>query len=165
MHTHICTYINFFSQRDHIINTHSASPALFSHEMSWRTSSVNANRSISFLLTTAKNPVLSDAVYIQYILQYISVALYWASQVALVVKNPPANAGDIREAGLIPGSGRSPGGGHGNPLQDSCLENPVERGAWQATVHGIAKSWTQFKQLSMYVVLYCLDLSSFQGVF
>ena len=78
----------------------------------------------------------------QYILQYFSVALYWASQVALVVKNPPANAGDIRDAGLIPGSGRSPGGRHGNPLQDSCLENPTDRGAWQATVHEIAKSRT-----------------------
>ena len=54
-----------------------------------------------------------------------------ASQVALVVKNPPANTGDV---GLIPGSRRSPGEAHGNPLQYSCLENPVDRGAWQATV-------------------------------
>ena len=60
-----------------------------------------------------------------------------------MVKNPPANTGDIRDTGLIPGSGRPPGGGHGNPLQDSCLENPLDRGAWQATVHGVAKSWTQ----------------------
>ena len=52
------------------------------------------------------------------------------------VKNPPANAGDL---GLIPGSGRSPGGVHSNPLQYSCLENPMDRGAWQATVHGVAK--------------------------
>ena len=58
---------------------------------------------------------------------------------AQMVKNPPANAGD---AGSIPGSGRSPGGGNGNPLQYSCLENPRDRGAWQATVHGIAKSDT-----------------------
>ena len=101
----------------------------------------------------------------QYILQYFSVALYWASQVALVVKNPPASAGDIRDAGLIPGSGRSPGGRHGNPLQDTCPENPIDRGAWQATVHEIAKSRTRLKQLSMYVALYYLDLSSFQGVF
>ena len=50
-----------------------------------------------------------------------------------VVKNPPANAGDMGDAGLIPGSGRSPRGGHGNPLQYSCLENPMDRGAWQAT--------------------------------
>ena len=59
-----------------------------------------------------------------------------ASQVALEVKNPPASAEGIRDAGLIPGSGRSPGGGHGNPLQDSCLENPMDRGAWRTTVRG-----------------------------
>ena len=64
----------------------------------------------------------------------------WSSQVVLVVKNPPINAGDIRDMGLIPGSGRSPGGRHGNPLQYSCLENPRDRGAWQATFHRIAKS-------------------------
>ena len=51
-------------------------------------------------------------------------------QLTLVVKNPPANAGDVRGAGLIPGSGRAPGGGHGKPLQYSCLENPMDRGAW-----------------------------------
>ena len=55
---------------------------------------------------------------------------FGASQVALMVKNPPANAGDVRDAGLIPGSGRSPGEGNGNPLQYSCLENPMDRGAW-----------------------------------
>ena len=65
-----------------------------------------------------------------------------ASQVALVVKNPPANAGDIRDAGLIPGSGRYPGGGHGSPLQYSCLENPRNREAWRAIVHRVAKSQT-----------------------
>ena len=54
----------------------------------------------------------------------------------LVVKNLPANAGDIRDSGSIPGSGRFPGEGHGNPLQYSCLENPMDRGAWWATVHG-----------------------------
>ena len=59
-----------------------------------------------------------------------------ASQVATVVGNPPANAGDIRDSGSVCGSGRSPRGGHGNPLQHSCLENPVDRGAWRATVHG-----------------------------
>ena len=69
----------------------------------------------------------------------------WASQVALVMKNPPANAGDVRDAVLIPGSERSPGEGNGNPLQYSCLENPMDRGAWQATVHRVAKSWTQLK--------------------
>ena len=58
---------------------------------------------------------------------------------ALVVRNPPANAGDIRDVGLIPGSGRSPGGGHSNPLQYSRLENPMDRGAWQATAHGVTE--------------------------
>ena len=62
-----------------------------------------------------------------------------ASQVTLVVKNPPANAGDV---GLIPGSGRSPGEGNGIPLQYSCLENPMDRGAWRATVHRVAQRQT-----------------------
>ena len=63
-----------------------------------------------------------------------------ASQVALVVKNLPATAGVVRDTGLIPGSGRTPGGGHGNPLQCSCLENPMDRGAWQATVPRVSES-------------------------
>ena len=58
----------------------------------------------------------------------------------LVVKNPPANARDIREVDSIPGLGRSPAGGHSNPLQYSCLENPVNRGAWWATVYGVEES-------------------------
>ena len=62
----------------------------------------------------------------------------WASQLALVVKNPPANAGDIRNVGSIPGLEDALKGGHGNPLQYSCLENPINRGAWWATVHGVA---------------------------
>ena len=72
----------------------------------------------------------------------------WISQVTLVVKNLPANAGDLRDMGSVPGSGRSPGGENGNLLQYSCLGNPMDRGAWWATVHGIAKSWTRLKQLS-----------------
>ena len=63
-------------------------------------------------------------------------------QLALVVKNPPANAGDLRDTGSIPGSGRCPEGGHGNPLQYSCLENPMDRGAWWATVHGVTEIQT-----------------------
>ena len=59
---------------------------------------------------------------------------------ALVVKNPSANVGDIRNAGLIPGSGRAPGGGHGNPLQYSFLENPMDRGTWRASRQGHKKS-------------------------
>ena len=63
-----------------------------------------------------------------------------AFQVALVVKNLPANIGDVKDAGLILG-------GHGNPLQYSCLENPMDRGAWQAMVHRVVKSWTQLKRI------------------
>ena len=70
------------------------------------------------------------------------------SQVTLVVKNPPASAGDARDVGSIPGSGRSPGEGHGNQLQYSCLENPMDRGAWWAMVHMVPKSQTQLKRLS-----------------
>ena len=59
------------------------------------------------------------------------------------VNNPPASAGDTRDVGLIPGSGRSPGGGNGNRLQYSCLENSMDRGTWRATVHGVTKSQAQ----------------------
>ena len=73
---------------------------------------------------------------------HLSSLEYWASQVVLVVKNPPASAGDVRDTSSIPGSGRSCGGGHGNPLQYSCLESPTDREAWQFAVHRVAKSWT-----------------------
>ena len=67
---------------------------------------------------------------------------------ALVVKNPPASAGDGRDAGSVPGWGGSPGGGHGNSLQYSCLKNPMDRGACWATVHRVTKSQTRLKWLS-----------------
>ena len=60
----------------------------------------------------------------------------------VLVKNPPANSGDIRDSGSIPGLGRSPGGGNDNPLQYSCLENPMDRGDWWAIVYRVTKSWT-----------------------
>ena len=75
--------------------------------------------------------------------------LYQASQVELGVKNPPANAGDIRDVSLIPGSGRSPGGGNGTPLQFYCLENPMDRGAWQATAHGVAQSRARLSDFTL----------------
>ena len=67
---------------------------------------------------------------------FISTTIFslWASQVAIVVKNPPGNAGDVRDEGSIPGLGRSPGEGNDNPVQYSCLENPMDRGAWQASL-------------------------------
>ena len=73
-----------------------------------------------------------------------------ASQVALVVKILPAKAGDIRDRGMTPGSGRFPGGGHSNPFQYSCLENPMDRGAWLPTVHRVAKNCTWLKRLGMH---------------
>ena len=85
-----------------------------------------------------------------------------AFQVALVVKNPPANAGDLRDSSWIPGLGIFPGEGHGNPLQYSCLENPMDRGAEWATVHRITKSQTQLKGLSKHTgwLLRVADASS-----
>ena len=70
-----------------------------------------------------------------------------------MVKNLPAYAEDIRDAGSIPRSDRSPKGGKGNPLQYSCLENPMDRGAWPAMLHRVIKSWTRLKRLSMHAQL------------
>ena len=72
----------------------------------------------------------------------------------LVVKNLPANEGDSRDYSSILGLGRSPGGGNGNPLQYSCLENLTNRGTWQVTVHRIAKSWTRLKQLNTHACMH-----------
>ena len=79
-------------------------------------------------------------------LKRIGYQLREFQQVVLVVKNPPVNAGGLRDAGSICGLGWSPGGGHGNPLQYSCLENLMDRRIWHVTVHGIAKSWIQLKR-------------------
>ena len=65
--------------------------------------------------------------------------------VVLVVKNPRGNAGDVKDMGSVPGLGRSPEGGNGNPLQYPCLESPIDRGAWRATVHGVTQSQTRLK--------------------
>ena len=109
----------------------------------------------------------------KYVCIYVSAhflfiySLFRASQVVLVVKNLPANAEDIRDTGLIPGLGRSPGEGNGNPLQYSCLDNPMDRGAWRAAVCGVTKRWTWLKQLStwihhlcmyVFIVHICMDL-------
>ena len=71
-----------------------------------------------------------------------SVIYIYGFQGGAVIKTPPANAGDTKDMGSIPGSGRSPGAGNGNPLQCSCLENSMDRGAWQAIVHGVTKNQT-----------------------
>ena len=90
---------------------------------------------------------LGKAVYCLSIVKAVYVTLlicrvHGASQLALVLKNLPANAGDVRNVGSIPGSGRFAGGRHSNPLQYSCLVNPMDRGAWWTTVHKVAKSQT-----------------------
>ena len=76
---------------------------------------------------------------------------------ALVVKNLPTNAGDIRDVGLIPGSGRSPGGENGNLLQYLCLENPMDRGAWQVAVHRVAKSRTRLSDFTFSFHFHALE--------
>ena len=78
-------------------------------------------------------------------------ALSWSIHVVVVVKNLSASAGDVRDMSLIPGLGRSSGEGHGNPLQYSCLENPVDRGAWQAMVLRVEESQIQLKQFSTHI--------------
>ena len=83
---------------------------------------------------------------------YSDLVLIRASQVVFVVKYLPTNAGDIRDADLIIGSGKSPGAGHGNPLQYSCLENPMDREAWWATVHTVAKSQRCLKWFNTYTL-------------
>ena len=80
------------------------------------------------------NHALRNRVMVMFVVFYWHV---WASQVVLVVKNLPPNAGDIRDEGSIPGLGRSPGEGHGNPLQYSSFENPTDREDWWATVQGV----------------------------
>ena len=85
-----------------------------------------------------------------YIYTHIHTHIYThsVSQEALVVKTLSANVGDVKDTGSIPGSGRSSGGGYGNPLPYSCLENPTDRGGWWAKIHRVAKSRTHLKQLS-----------------
>ena len=75
-----------------------------------------------------------------------------------MVKNLPANARDVRDEGWIPGSGRSSGGGHGSPLQYSCLENLMDKGA-SATIHSVTKSWTQLKQFSTHTYNVALNIT------
>ena len=89
-------------------------------------------------------------IFLSYPKYFILYILKLYSQVVLVIKRKtlPAKARDVRDACLIPGLARPPGGGHGNPLQYSCLENPMDRGAWQATVHGVAKNQTGLEALS-----------------
>ena len=86
------------------------------------------------------------------------------AQAALVVKITPARAGDVRDVGSIPGSGRSPGGGHGNPLQYCCLKNPMDRGPWWATVHRVTQSQTRLSmQACMPANMYLGGVTEFKN--
>ena len=91
------------------------------------------------LISSSKSYFEIFSLLLFYMGFYRLIALCWASQVALMVENLPANSRDREDTSLIPGSGRSPGGGHGNPLQYSCLENPMDRRAWQPMVHRVTK--------------------------
>ena len=97
---------------------------------------------------------ISKHIHSMYVCAHIPKPLFTPLRISScsggsVVKNPSANAGDIRDVGSIPGSGRSPGGGYGNLFQYSCLENPMNRGAWRAIAHRVAKSQTRLKRLKM----------------
>ena len=81
---------------------------------------------------------------------------FWTSQAALVVKNSPPSSGDIRDEGSIARSVRVPGGGHGNPLQYSCLKNPMDKGVWQVTVHRVAQRRTWLKWLSTHMLIFII---------
>ena len=111
----------------------------------------------------ARHNWVTEHVCIVYIIQLyiilhyiIYINIIRASQVVLMVRNLPANAGDIRDVGLIPGLGRSPGGGCGNQFQYSYLENPMDRGAWWAIVHGVSKRRTRLKWLIMHARVYII---------
>ena len=114
-----------------------------------------------FLFLTSLSVIISSCIHfaasgiLSFFLWLNSIPL-WASRVVQVVKNPSAKAEDIRDVGLIPGLGSSPGGGSDNPLQYSCLENPMDRGAFWITVHRVTKSQTGLKWLSMHTVFHCI---------
>ena len=99
------------------------------------------------IFETNLRATVKNSIFLVFNSYYVKTGAF---QVVLVVKNLRANEGDIRDRVSIPGSGRSSGGGHGNPLQDSCLENPMDRGAWWAIVHRITQSQTQLKRISLH---------------
>ena len=108
--------------------------------LQWRVDSHLCRREVYLLLTWPMSPFL-----LMVHIPRVHNCLILIQEVVFVVKNPSANAEDIRDMGSNCVLGRSPGGGHGNPLQSSCLQNLMDRGAWQATVHGVTKSWICLK--------------------
>ena len=102
---------------------------------------VPTEESALFLFNVSINLLFNELHFKHFVFR--KCKFLWASLVSQLVKKLPAKAEDAKDVGSIPGSGRSSGEGNGNPLQDSCLENPIDSRAWRATVHGVAKSWTQ----------------------
>ena len=117
------------------------SPYIYMDPFSLKLSS-HSGCQVSFMCYTVTWNLLLLVIHFKY-----SSIFSGASQVVLVVKNPPTKAGDPRDAGLISTLRRSHGGGNGSPLQYSCLENPIDRGAWRATVQRVTQSQTQLKWL------------------
>ena len=104
---------------------------------------VPTEESALFHVNVSINLLFNELHFKHFVFRKCNFKFLWVSLVSQLVKKLPANAEDTKEVGSIPGSGRSPGEGNGNPLQDSCLENPIDSRAWRATVHGVAKSWAQ----------------------
>ena len=113
--------------------------SLFQHHTSKHQFNLLYGPTLTSVLTTGINIPFTIQTCIG---KVMSLLFNMLSRLVLVVKNLPATAGDIRDVDSIPGSGRSPGEGHENPLQYSCLENAMDRGAWKATVHRVTKNWT-----------------------
>ena len=106
-------------------------------------SKLNCDRYICYKASHFLQVSSLTAVFLSLIYNEKGIVIFWASSMAQLVKNSPANVGDTRDMSLIPGSERSPGEGNDNALQYPCLENSMDRGAWRAIVHGVAKSQTQ----------------------
>ena len=104
-------------------------------------------------LTHTSDFLVTRSFYLNF---YWGLGVLFGASHWLVVKNLPVSAGDVRDSGLIPGLGRSSGGGHGNPVQYSCLENPMDRGAWWVSVHRVAKGQTQQSNWASMLVLFVL---------
>ena len=106
--------------------------------------------------------IISRNIWLEFHFCYfIQTFVRHLDSIFVATENPPANGGNVRDMGSIPGSGRFSVVGNSNPLPYSCLKNSVDRGAWQATVHGIAKSQTRLKQHSMHAYVYICSLFSF----
>ena len=91
---------------------------------------------------------INNTTYGEHLLYFPKSGILVVASLAQRLKHLPASACNVGDLGLIPGSGRSPGEGNGNPLQYSCLENPMDGGAWWATVHGVAESWTRLSDFT-----------------